>query len=189
MKKAVCGVLLGALVFFVWGMVSWTLLPWHKATMKPLPEEQLIRDTLHVVVKQPGFYFFPSHQPKGQPMDSKLWLQKFQGGPVGVMAYKPAGGTPMDWTSFVISFLVALVAAGFSMMILILARAGLPSTSGRVLVVLGLGVFIWLVSDVPYWNWFFFPLDYTLVLLLDNILAFGLMGLVLAKFVPDDYHR
>jgi len=34
--------------------------------------------------------------------------------------------------------------------------------------------------DIPYWNWYGFPGDYTLGVLVDNLIGFTLVGVVLA---------
>ena len=52
MKKAILGTLLGAIVYFVWGAASWMLIPWHAATTKAVPQEQLVSDTLKTVIKE-----------------------------------------------------------------------------------------------------------------------------------------
>jgi uncharacterized membrane protein len=43
-----------------------------------------------------------------------------------------------------------------------------------------MGLFAWLVVSVPYWNWYRFPLDFTLGSLIDNVAGWFLAGLVMA---------
>ena len=45
------------------------------------------------------------------------------------------------------------------------------------------GLTIGFVSHFPYWNWFGFSTAYTLVIIVDSLIAWFLAGLVLAKFV------
>ena len=48
-----------------------------------------------------------------------------------------------------------------------------------------LGVFVGLVVNVPYWNWYGFPPDQTLAAIADHTLGWGLAGLVLAAIVKS----
>jgi hypothetical protein len=85
MKKTLVGIFLGAIVYFAAGALSWMVMPWMEHGMKKLPEELLIRDTLNVVVKEPGAYFFPSHKTDAGIMDEKSFAAHFRNGPAGLL--------------------------------------------------------------------------------------------------------
>jgi hypothetical protein len=46
-----------------------------------------------------------------------------------------------------------------------------------------LGVLPFLMVNFPYWNWYGFPIDFTLTELADKFIGFCLAGLVLAAMV------
>jgi len=185
MKKPVIGILLGTAVLFVWGAASWMLLPWHSNTIKKFPEEQLVMDTLKTVVTEPGFYFFPSHEGPDGRMDDGAWAMKYKHGPIGVMAFSPAGRTPLGSANFLSEigsdFIVALV----TMMLLCLSRDRVQSTVPRALLVMSIGLVVGMAAHVTYWNWFVFPAGFTVVNIADGLVGFLLLGFSQAKFVPE----
>lgn len=186
MKRPAIGVLLGALTLFIYSAVSWMVLPWNAANIKGLPQEQLISDTIKTVVDAPGVYMFPSGKtPDGKMGDQKEWEAKYQKGPIGFLVFSPTGCVPMGPSNFIYGFLSDVLIAGFALYLLSLGRERLNTVAKRTKVVVGLGIFTWLVAHVPYWIWFHFPLTYTLTILLDTSIAFLLLGLVLSKFVPE----
>jgi hypothetical protein len=184
MKKMILGVILGAVVFFAWGAVSWMALPFHGKTLKPLAEEALITDTLKVVVKEPGVYGFPFCDMKASKEEQAATMAKHKAGPIGILVFDPNGNDPMSPGRFLNSFLIGLIASIASMFILAFSRDRIQGLGARVLLLAGVGFMGWAVSDLMYWNWFAFPCDFVLANLLDWVVEFSLLGLVLHKFVP-----
>lgn len=185
MKKTIFGVVAGTVVFFVWGMTSWMFLPWHTNTIKTLPEEQLITDTLKTVISEPGYYAFPSMTHNGEAMDRKAFAEKSAAGPVGAIIFKPEGNAMnarMVLVGLVSNFGIALV----GMLLLLLTRDRVRTFFHRALLVASLGVVVGLATHISYWNWMGFPSDFTAVSFLDSIVTFFLMGLAQAPFVPRD---
>ena len=43
-----------------------------------------------------------------------------------------------------------------------------------------LGLFSWLTLSVPYWNWYRFPLDFTMGSLLEQVRGWMLAGIAMA---------
>lgn len=185
MKKPVLGVVLGALTLFVWGMISWMILPWHNSTMRKLPEEQLISDTLKTVVTEPGFYIFPHDINAAGQRDQKEWVEKHKKGPVGILAYSPFGKEPMGPINFIVEILAQLITAGLVMFVLNSCRERVASLGGRVFLTALLGLLIGVAVQIPYWNWFHFPLNFTVVAMADNIVSFALLGVVMSRFVLE----
>lgn len=189
MRKAILGVVLGAVVYFVAGALSWMVLPWSNHGLKKLPEETLIRDTMKVVLKEPGAYMFPSDKTDNGKMDDKSYLELFKNGPSGIMFVRLGGTEPMSASNLVISGFTALVTSAFAMVFLILLRKRVTTLMGRWLVVVFLGAFAWFNSLMPFWNWMAMPSTYLGTIFLDVLFGFGLLGIVLAKFVPVETPR
>jgi hypothetical protein len=178
------GVVLGGIVFFAWGAVSWMVLPFHNKSIKPLGEEQLITDTLKVVVKDPGFYVFPYCKRDATADEKAMSMDRHKAGPVGALIFRPTGTDPMAPSNFVLSFFIGLVASLVSMLILAFTRDRLQGVGARVLLLVTIGIMGWMVSDLMYLNWFSFPCDFVMASLVDWVVQFALLGLVLHKFVP-----
>jgi len=185
MKKAVTGVILGAIAYFIWGALSWTIIPWHNAVVKPLPQELLITDTMKTVVKEPGFYSFPGMDPASTDPEAKAkWEEKFRRGPSGAVAFSPSGREPMAASTFVAQFINNLAIAALVMLVLAAARERYKSLVCRSLLSALLGLVAGLAAHVPHRLWFSFPTGFTVVNTLDIIIGFAILGAVMAKFVP-----
>ncbi|MBI2956097.1 MAG: hypothetical protein HYY26_02170 [Acidobacteria bacterium] len=185
-KKIVLGGVVGGLVLFIWGAVSHMVLPLGEVGIKELGNEAPIVAAMKENISEPGFYFFPGlgvpHASADQAAQ-EAWAEKYRQGPWGILIYHPTGEEPIAPADLVrellSNMLVALVAA------LLLAQAGaaLAGYSARVLFVALLGLVPGLETDFSYWNWYGFPTDYTLVQMFDHVVAYLLMGLVLAAIV------
>lgn len=185
MKKNIAGILIGTVVLFGWGFVSWMVLPWHNSTVKTMPEEQLISDTLKTVIPDPGFYFFPSHTNAAGVKDDVAWTEKYKKGPHGVVIFSPQGQEPMQPCNFLVEIAANLLIAAVAMVLLSLCRDRVRGLIPRMVMVGALGLVVWAGSDLPYWNWFGFPTDFSMVALWDHLVGFLLLGLAEAKFVSE----
>jgi hypothetical protein len=76
--------------------------------------------------------------------------------------------------------------AGASMGLLKMVRLRVKTFFGQWLTVVAFGVVAWVNFSVPLWNWMFFSPAFIGGTLLDTLLTFGLMGLVLPKFLPSE---
>jgi hypothetical protein len=179
MKKPMFGVLCGAIAYFVWGMLSWTVIPWHNHVVKTLPEEQLISDTLKTVVTEPGVYIFPS-----LTSDRATFAERFGKGPTGTLAFSLGGRTFMGPKKFLTAIASAFVVAAVTMMLLCAARERVKAIFPRALMVAAVGVAVFFSAQLTLWNWFSFPFDFTMVSAADSLAAFFILGLVQAPFAP-----
>lgn len=187
MKKPWIGIVLGALVYFLAGMLEWTVLPWHNSVIKKMPEENLIRDSLKVVVPESGFYFLPSNRKDdGQHIDQKEYAKKMKEGPAAVVLFNTSGKDYMSPKKILIEFVMALIISGFCFWLLCLSSSVVTTYLSRVSLVVLLGLFQWFASHLPYMLWFFFPPSYVLIIALDSFLSFSLLGIVLAGFVTKE---
>lgn len=184
MKKAILGVVVGATVLFIWGSISWMVLPWHNSTIKPLPEETLLLDTMRVVIKEHGLYMFPSGQTPEGGMDQQGWIEKMKRGPSGLMVFIPGGREPAMGKNMLVNFLGNLFAAAVLLLILSSAADRVHSLGGRVGLSAAVGLLVAVMGPVMQWNWFSFPAGFTAVAVFDHVIGSALMGAVLSFFVP-----
>lgn len=186
MKKPLMGVVVGGVVFFVWGALSWMVFPWNEAQIKGLPQETLITDTMKIVIPEAGVYMFPSGKtPDGQMGDKQQWVEKYKAGPVGFLVYSPGGADAMSPRQFGMGLLLSVLTAAVAVFVLVIARDRVRTVLQRTGVVVILGLGAWLTVHASYWNWFHFPLPYTLTALFDTTLAFAVLGLAVSKFVAE----
>ena len=111
------------------------------------------------------------------------FMQKWKAGPAGIMVLQ-ANGMDADSpkqliTQCVIDILVMLMAA------MLLSRVTMIGYMARVGFVTALALFPILHADLPYWNWYGFPVAYTLAQFVMRIVGFFVGGLVVARFVKE----
>ncbi len=184
MKKLSLGVLLGGVVYFAWCALTWIVLPIYSSQIKRLPEETLIRDTLKVVLQEPGLFEFPSRQTAAGKLSKaefqKLWTE----GPVGILAVSLKDPGPINTKRMGFTILGSLLTSLLIGWILFAARKEAFCVTSRLIVSAGLGLMVWVASDFIAWNWWSFPTAYTFITLADRVIGFALVGLTLSGFIP-----
>ena len=169
MKNCILAVVLSAVVLFVWGFVSWAILPWHNAVANKFADESAVASVLRENAPHAGVYYLPFAQEDLKPGALFAFANVL---PEGV---ETGMGGMMG---------LALLGQAVSALLvrLLLCRTANLDYWGRVRFVALAGVAIGFVSHFPYWNWFGFSTSYTLVIILDTLIAWFLAGLVLARF-------
>lgn len=188
-KKILLGGVVGGIVIFVWSAISHIVLPLGEVGIKDLPNEEMVVTAMRANITDPGFYFFPgmglsagmSKEEKQASM--QRWQEKYRQGPNGILIYHPQGQDPMMAKGLLIELLSNIAGALVAAYLLAKAVVGIASFGGKVLFVLLLGLFASLAIDISYWNWYGFPGSYTLVQIIDQVVGWGLAGLVLAAII------
>lgn len=184
MARVIVGAILGTVVLYVWGMVSWMVLPWHNATMQPVPDEKNLVAQIEHKMPGAGLYYFPDWPEDQSEQAMAAFNRRHERGPVGFII-KAAGGPVMAPSVMATGALIDLIAAMIAAWLLWLARGSLPTYAHRVGFLLLMGLFVGVVADATYWNWMHFPADYSVVMIADRGVAFLLAGLVIAILVRE----
>jgi hypothetical protein len=187
MVRIALAALAGAVVLFVWGAVSWMLIPWHQ--IDPMPnEDAVIRDMENR--NETGIYWFPWTDPRTlSEEDHAAQVAKHERGPVGVIVYSAEGREVMPVAMHVKGFVLDLVGALVASIMLSMAATALGGYVARVLFVTLLGVFVAALATMMQWNYMLYPLDYSLHLAADNVVAALLLGLVLGAIIKAPSYR
>jgi len=187
-KRILLAGILGGIVMFIWQGIAHMASPLGNAGIQNLPLEDVVTQQLRDEVANPGLYLFPgmpatsgmSKEQQQAAMNSTM--QKYRKGPIGLLVFTPGGQEPLSPTRFLIQFLCNLLAGLLAAFLL--ARSGwLKSYAGRLGIVTLLGIIPTLMVNLPYWNWYGFPTSYTLAQFADQVLAFFVLGLVVAKTI------
>jgi len=181
-RVVLSGLLAGVVVFF-WGAVAHMHLPLGTMGIRQIPDEDGMLATIRGSIKTPGLYFFPGmnfSNPTSQS-EYQTHLEKIKQGPTGILVvHTIEGGEPMTprqlGTELATNVVSALIAAW-------LLTKVVSGYAGRVLFVTLLGVFGFLIVNVPHWNWYGFPTDFTAAQAIEHIVGWFLAGLVLAAIV------
>lgn len=173
--------LLGGIVFFVWGAVSHMALGLGDMGFRYGTPHEAALAALKQDAAEPGIYYLPSvpKEKMGDQAAMKALAEASAGQGYAFVVYQPGGNPgaasmgPMLGKQFATDLVAALLAAW-------LLALGAFGFGKRVMIATSLGLFAWLVMAVPYWNWYMFPLDYTLGLLGKYVLGWALSGAVMA---------
>ncbi|MBI4585912.1 MAG: hypothetical protein HY717_18025 [Planctomycetes bacterium] len=178
----------GGVILFVWGFLAWVVLPLHRPFLKRYhgEEEDRLREAIRRATRSDGLYLLPCppHPRPKDPAQQKaieaVFRERYEAGPVALLVARIRGGKPMDPALLLRGLIIEILNAALIAGLLALAAPGIPHFSGRFVLVLGIGAAVWLGAHVLYWNWFHFPLGYTLSQLIDNAIGSALLGLWLA---------
>src|SRR5712692_3296990 len=89
------GTVLGGIILFAWGAVSWMALPWREGTILPFTNEAALTQAIAANAPRSGIYLLPSPHPQDKAADAAAKEQMMKGpmvfasvrlGPMGSMA-------------------------------------------------------------------------------------------------------
>lgn len=186
MKRVLLAGLLGGIAMFIWMSIAHMVLPLGRIGVSEIPNEAPVLAAMQASLgNTAGLYLFPglgvgSNATRAEMNDAMgHYQEKLNVNPSGLLVYHPVGAKALTAgqliTEFVTEFVEAFLAS------LLLARAALGSYSRRVAFVTTIGIVAVLATNVPYWNWYGFPSDYTVAYMVTQLIGFFIVGLVSGK--------
>jgi hypothetical protein len=168
---------LGAVVLFIWGFISWAVLPWNAQTMHTLPNEEAVMSVLKSGNLETGLYRIPGEMGKDEAA-RKAQYAKMETGPIAMIHYSTEG---MSGPSYMLKgFLVYLFSAIIAASLLGKLSWSLASKyRARVKYVMILGFFLAIAGHIGDWAWFGNSASFTLALVINDIIGWTLAGLVI----------
>jgi len=180
MRVLVAG-LIGGIVMFLWGVAAHMALGLGEVGLRlPANENVALSGLQEGLGGKAGVYMLPALDPKqmGNPSVVQAYSIKAVRSPYAWVVYQPQG-TDMtrmgpqigrQWASDTLSalalaFVLGLAVVGFRRRLAIAAAAA---------------IFAWLSTMLPYWNWYHFPLDFTLAALAEQLIGWLLAGAAMA---------
>lgn len=167
--KMIKGGLVGGLVMFLYFMFSWTVVPWHQATIMSFKDEKAVGAALTANADASGIYVTPAMGTKDAA------------GPFTFMSIKLDGGMGTMEQQMAIGFLTCFIAAAF--LTALLKATCKCSSKCPVLFSMQAGVLVAVLHNMPLWNWWHFEGMFTLVGMADDFLAVSLAGWAISRFV------
>ncbi len=180
MRVLVAG-LIGGIVMFIWGVTAHMALGFGEAGFRqPLNENAALAGLQAGLGTQAGVYVLPAldREKMNDPNEVLSYSLKAVRSPYAWVVYQPQGTdmTKMgpqigrQWASdtlagLALAFVMGLAGLGFRRRLAIAAAAA---------------VFAWLSSMLPYWNWYRFPLDFTLAALAEQLVGWLISGAAMA---------
>jgi len=187
-KRVFLGVVAGSIVVFLVSSI------WHMVTglgqtgIQRLPNEEAVLSAMRSSIQSPGFYFFPgmstaaASSKEQQQAAQADYLQKYKAGPTGILIYHP-GGQELDFGRLIaVQFLTGLAGAGLLAWVLAMT-AGATTFLHRALLVVAISLFASVIYEIPYWNWYGFPTDYSIAHAAGWIVSWSAAGLAMAALI------
>jgi hypothetical protein len=119
-----------------------------------------------------GLYFVPDNMAKKVSAAA---------GPFALVSFTPKAPTGLSSAQLAFEFVSELVEAILAAWLL--AQANLATYGARVAFVTVIGVVAAILSEAPYWNWYSFPLDYSLANVAMQVIGFFFAGLAMAWYL------
>jgi hypothetical protein len=182
MIKILVGGIVAGIVIFFWGFVAHMLLPLGEMGVQAIAHEDDLAAVLKKDVPAPGLYLVPGRDmSKSQSQEEmQAYSAKVAGGPYGFLVIYPNGREvsmgkllPIELGTNVVCALLAAI----------LVSQLRPGFLVRVACVTVVGILASLMTLVPNWNWYGFPIDFTLGQMAVHAIGWFLAGLVLASIV------
>ena len=179
---------LGGFAMFIWSFVAHDLLPLGEIGMRQFDNEDHVLDTLKIDLGDAaGIYHFPGHMagPNATRQERaeaiKRAMEKAASGPSGILIYHSS--RQFSFGKFLgVEFATELLEAILA--VFLLTQTGIRSFGGRIGFVVVLGILAAITTNIPYWNWYGFPSNYTAAYMFTEIVGFLLVGIVAGLLLP-----
>jgi hypothetical protein len=180
MRIAITG-LIGAIVMFIWGAVAHMALPIGEAGMKLPAQQDAVLSALSQSAAGEGIYMYPSMAPEkwGDEAAMKSLVAENQGKAYAFVIYQPGGNPALSsmGPNLAKQFVSCLLGALLAAWVMALAAR---SFGRRVMIAGAMALFAWFALSVPYWNWYLFPVNFTLAALAEQLIGWLLAGAAMA---------
>jgi hypothetical protein len=182
--RVLIAALIGGIVMFIWGAAAHTVLGLGQIGIhQPTNEDVVLNAMYDGLGTKPGIYILPSVDMKHwhDPAVQQAYAEKTKVSPYVWMVYMPLSddltqiGPQLgrQWASDTLAALAVAFMMGLAAL----------SFAKRVTIALAAAVFAWLTTGIPYWNWFRFPLDFTLTALAIQLIGWLLAGAAMAWWI------
>jgi hypothetical protein len=178
------GAAAGGATAWVWGAISWAVLPWHHATFRGVINEDAFTRAILDACPASGVYGVPA-PPKTAPGMTPAARQaldraaqaRMKSGPVvtAIVQRHGFGSVPLAMLRAFIVY--ALASAVLTSLLLNLTITG---TWPRAMAAAGVGLFAGLLCRMTDWNWHGYSTSYALVCVVDHVIGCFLAGAAIA---------
>jgi hypothetical protein len=186
-KRVLLAGILGGIAMFFWSAIAHDVLPLGRAGITEIPNEPAVLSAMGSSITTSGLYFFPGFglgnnaTPQQKTAAMQEYEKKLAVSPSGILVYHPAGAKGMTAQRLVTEFLTELVEA--FILVFLLAQTRLVSFAARLGFVALVGLFGAMATNVPYWNWYGFPVTYTASYMTIELVGFLIAGMIAAKLL------
>jgi hypothetical protein len=188
MKKILIGSFVGAIILFVWSFLAWAITPIHLHTFMYTPAQDAILKTLEENNVETGAYGIPMVDNRNvsgfdseYQKKSEEFMKANSSKPAATIQYRKEG-YDMSAMTLIRGFLFDFLASLAACILLAPGFAAMNSFFGRWWLVLLIGVVLAISGPLINFNWMGAPWQFTLDMVMDNLLNWGILGLWFAWY-------
>jgi len=188
MKRVLLAGLLGGIAMFVWSSFAHIALSLGNTGVKEIPNEQNVLAGMQAQLgTTSGLYMFPGMglgpNPTRQEQNAamKQYDQKLATSPSGLLIYHPPGAKALSPGQLGTEFLTEVAEA--LLLALLLAQTTLRTFASRMGFVMLAAVMAAITTNIPYWNWYGFPVNYTSAYMFIEFMDYVVAGIVVSAIL------
>ncbi len=182
MKRTILAGLTAGVAMYVWSSIAHIVTPLGQVGVGVISNEQRVLDALHTALgSSSGLYIFPGmdmSSPASMRAQMDAYEKKLVTNPSGLLIYNPPGAKPMETSQLITEFVIELIES--MLLVFLLSATSLVTFGARVGFATIVGVIGAMVTNLPYWNWYHFPTNYTVTSMFVQIIGFVVAGAVAA---------
>lgn len=189
-KRILLAGVLGGLAMFIWASIAHMVVPLGSTGVREIPNEAPVLGAMQSSLGQTsGLYIFPGLGAGPNPTTAqrnaamKDYGPKLAANPSGLLIYHPPGAKGITGGKLGLEFLTEVVETLLA--VFLLAQTRLESYAGKVGFIVLVGIIAALATNIPYWNWYGFPGNYTAAYMTTQIVGYLSAGLVAAAVMKN----
>ena len=171
MVKSAIAVLVGSIIVFFWGFLSWTFMGWHEPKNFKNPDE--VAAVIKKNAPDHGMYALPGKNEKGE-----VEAEAMEKGPFMMAVIRPGSN---DGYSFAFSTLVNWLTAIIGCVALVaIMRLASNRFSKMALIAFLTSIFLGITAALPALNLSEYPMSKVQAIFVDSMISWSLAGIAMA---------
>ena len=165
--------LVAAVAMFIWSSIAHLATPLGTVGISILPDESVtVGNLASAIGDRGGLFLFPTNMGTSPSAATA---------PGGFLVYNPRSPTAMSPKNLIVEFLTELAEGLIAAWLL--AQTALVGYVRRAGFVSAVGLAGAITTNIPYWNWYGFPFDYTLGYAFVEFVGYVAAGLAIAAIL------
>ena len=183
MKRILLAGVLGGIAMFLWSGIAHMATSLGMVGIQEIPNEQGVLSAMQSQLgSNSGLYLYPgmgvgpNATREQQQAAMRQYDQKLAANPSGLLIYHPPGVKALTGGQLGTEFLTEVIEALF--LAFLLAQTNLRSFGSKLVFVIVAALMASITTNIPYWNWYGFPMAYTSNYMMTQMVGYIIAGMV-----------
>ena len=165
MKSLIKSAIVGGIIVYIWGMISWIVLPWHITTINRFANPDAVSQVILDNAPQDGIYVLANMPAPDAANSMQQPQQPMMSGPFMFASIQRSGMDMLSSKPYVVSFFIQVIGAFFITWLYLQTKAN-HYWRGVFFITL-IGFLVGFLSLIPNWNWWGYSPGYVAVGILE----------------------